>query len=107
MARPRGDRVYADLAYWDDLQCATAGPDLCKAAEARLSAVLKTSVGGGQVVGDRVMYGSDWLMLSQQKNWPSYAQQLHAAVRDIDASYVEKIFGGNAIHCFGERLRVS
>jgi hypothetical protein len=104
MAKPRGRHLYADLAYWSDLECAAQDEDNCKSAEARLSAVLTKSVGQDQLIADRIMYGSDWLMLSREKNWPAYAQELHAAVRDIAAPYVERIFGGNARWCFGDRL---
>jgi hypothetical protein len=104
MAKPRGRHLYADLAYWSDLECAAQDEDNCKSAEARLSAVLTKSVGQDQLIADRIMYGSDWLMLSREKNWPAYAQELHAAVRDIAAPYVERILGGNARWCFGDRL---
>ena len=104
MAKPRGRRLYADLAYWSDLECTTQGKDTCKSAEARLASVLTKPIGQGQLIADRIMYGSDWLMLSREKNWPTYAQQLHAAVRDVAAPHVERIFGENAKRCFGDRL---
>jgi hypothetical protein len=104
MQEPRGQLVYADLAYWSELACATVDAGVCKNAEDRLKAVLTKSVGNGHVIADRVMYGSDWLMLSREKNWPAYAQQLQAAVLHIAPSYVEKIFGENAKSCFGVRL---
>jgi hypothetical protein len=99
--------IYADLAYWEYLQCATVGPPYCKKAEARLSSVLSTPIGGGQTIADRVMYGSDWLMLSKERNWPAYARQLFSALKDVAPQYVDKIFGENAKHCFGSRLRLS
>ena len=107
MAKPRAERIYADLAYWADLQCSTVGQQACVEAEERLQAVLTKPVGNGQIVADRVMYGSDWLMLSQEKNWPSYAQQLNAAIQAIAAPYAPKIFGLNAQRCFGSRLQLT
>ena len=53
------------------------------------------------------MYGSDWLMLSQVKNWPLYAQQLHATLQSIAAPYVGRIFSDNAQRCFGTRLKLT
>ncbi len=107
MGAKRGQKVYADLAYWEYLQCATVGQPECKEAEARLVSLLGTSIGGGETIADRVMYGSDWLMLSKEKNWPAYANQLFTALKDVAPQYVEKIFGGNAKRCFGSGLRFS
>ena len=100
MSAPRGRYVFADLGYWENLQCATAGTLNCQTAKARLKAVLSMPLTGGQVVADRVLYGSDWLMLSQEKNWPAYAGALLAALQDIAPEYLSKIFAVNAKVCF-------
>lgn len=105
MARPRGQHVYADLGYWEGLQCAHVGAATCKCAKERLAKVLDDQLDGNESVADRVMYGSDWLMLSKEKNWPSYAQQLVKAIREVSPGSVERIFGQNAKKCFGASLR--
>lgn len=51
------------------------------------------------VLADRLMYGSDWHMISQESNWDDYASDLLAATKDIIRP--EKFFGGNAMVCFG------
>jgi predicted TIM-barrel fold metal-dependent hydrolase len=107
MKEPYGRNVYADLGYWEKLRCPMVSPGECEKAQARLAAVLSIDIGGGEVVADRVMYGSDWLMLSKEKNWPSYAQQLHASLRSFAPQFVERAFGTNAERCFGARLKLS
>lgn len=107
MAAPRGQGIYADLGYWEGLQCDIAGSKRCAVTKDRLAKVLDRPLGGSETVADRVMYGSDWLMLSQQKNWPAYAQQLHDALRAVSPGSIDKIFGENAKKCFGASLRLS
>lgn len=107
MGEPYGRTVYADLGYWEKLQCSNAGSDDCKAAQDRLAAVLSLPIAGGEVVADRVMYGSDWLMLSKEKNWAAYANQLHASLSSFAPQMVPRVFGGNAERCFGKQLNLS
>lgn len=45
------------------------------------------------------MYGSDWLMLSQERRWDRYPADVLAAVRDARVD-VAAVFGGNAVACF-------
>jgi predicted TIM-barrel fold metal-dependent hydrolase len=107
MGEPYGKNMYADLGYWEKLQCSDAGSADCKAAQDRLKAVLSLPIAGGEVVADRVMYGSDWLMLSKEKNWPAYANQLHASISSFAPQMVARVFGENAQRCFGQRLNLS
>jgi hypothetical protein len=106
MDRPRGGQIYADLGYWERLQCEIVDQAECEGAKARLAAVLNQDIGGGERVGNRVMYGSDWLMLSKEKNWPSYAQQLSLSVRSFAPQFAAPVFGENAVKCFGSRLQL-
>lgn len=104
MSHPRGRNLFADLGYWEDLRCEVVGRGKCEAAKDRLRGVLDVPLPGGQTVADRVMYGSDWLMLSKEKDWPSYARQLLNTLRAVSPGSVDKIFSKNAIRCFGGRV---
>ena len=99
MARPEGAATYGDVAYWDGLRC-PKGPASCPAVDR-----LKAALSANPVVAQRLMYGSDWLMLSQERRWDRYPFDVLAAVKlaGIDAAAV---FGGNAQDCFA-RLAVS
>ena len=92
--------VYGDLGYWDALACPPTAVAQCSAARDRLGRALAITVGNGSAA-DRVMFGSDWLMLSQVKRWADYPANLHHAVASlVDARTVDKIFGGIARMCF-------
>ena len=92
--------LYGDLGYWDELMCGSSMNPKCKVARDRLQAVLTAKI-GTQTVADRVMFGSDWLMLSQVKKWANYPWQLHESIAEIAPDAVGKIFGENAEKCFG------
>jgi predicted TIM-barrel fold metal-dependent hydrolase len=91
--------LYGDLGYWDELMCPSGDDPKCADARARLKEVLGITV-GATTVADRVMFGSDWLMLSQVKKWANYPAQLHAQLSEIAPEAVGRIFGGNAERCF-------
>ena len=45
------------------------------------------------------MYGTDWLMISKEPNWPSYPHDLAVALKGtVD---LNRFFYDNAIACFG------
>lgn len=95
MARPGGLRVYGDLGYWDELMDSTA-------AQAKLKRALATRLGAGESVADRVMYGSDWLMLSNVPGWELYAQAVGSLLKNFNPPEIaDKVLGANAIACFG------
>jgi hypothetical protein len=94
MGEERGDLLFADLGYWEGLECRHVNTE-CRKARDRLSSALKTGVGNG-TANDRLMFGSDWLMLSKEKGWPSYARQLFKSMQVIDPAGVQAIFEGNA-----------
>ena len=104
MKVPHGDRVYADTAFWDWLQCDIAGSDKCEPAISRLIEALQTSLGSSRKVADRILYGSDWFMLSSQQNWNEYASDVYKIIKDKMPDYAEKIFGKNATDCFPRLL---
>ena len=96
MASPTRLRVYGDLGYWDELvDTATS--------QVKLKKALATSLGAGESVADRVMYGSDWLMLSQEPGWELYAQAIGQLLRasDVPKGVAAKVLGANAMACFG------
>ena len=100
MARDNGKLVFGDLGYWAELRCADVGPDRCAAAVRRLLGVLRSRLAGPEGVADRVMFGSDWLMLSRERHWADYATELFNVLKTHAPEHVERIFGANALRCF-------
>lgn len=89
-------KVYGDLGHWEDF----AGND---ASQENLRGLLAQPLQSGGTAADRVMYGSDWFMLSRVPGWQEYGEKMSAAIRRIAPSIpdAEKILGGNALRCFG------
>lgn len=96
MARQGRLRIYGDLGYWSEI--IDSAP-----AQAKLKKALTTALGPGESVADRVMYGSDWLMLSQEPGWELYAQALGQLLHgnDTPPGVAAKVLGANAMACFG------
>ena len=91
--------LFGDLGYWDHLMCQDAAD--CARARARLKAAIGTPVVDGETVGDRVMFATDWLMMSQVPDWQAYPLRVREGLEEItDADGVVKIFGANARKCF-------
>lgn len=90
-------RVYGDLGYWDEL--AEGRQDI----KDKIARVLATDRPNGGTVADRVMYGSDWLMLSQESGWQSYGEGIAAVIRGLDGTgaLATKVLGGNVLRCYG------
>jgi predicted TIM-barrel fold metal-dependent hydrolase len=103
MTRANGNRVYGDLGYWSQLRCSAVGAERCAAAVNRLRRVLSLSLGNGEGVADRIMFGSDWLMLSREPDWSNYAAELFVTLEQHAPEHVHKIFGANALRCFPVR----
>ena len=97
MAKPEGATLYGDLGYWSNLRCSNPARAECTASQDRLRAALKLAG-----VPKRVMYGSDWLMLSRERDWAMYPHDIATATKDLLAA--ENLFGLNAKECFGGRL---
>ena len=96
MARQGGLRVYGDLGYWNEL--IESAP-----AQTKLKRALAVGLGAGESVADRVMYGSDWLMLSNEPGWELYAEEVGKVLRGMDSpkGVAAKVLGANALTCFG------
>ncbi|MGB6307512.1 MAG: amidohydrolase family protein [Steroidobacteraceae bacterium] len=91
----KGGGVFADLAYWTELRDCSEGQPLCKDALGRLKAATAQYAG----LGDRIMYGTDWFMISQEQNWGEYPTWLASNLGGVLP--LDKLFYGNAIQCFG------
>lgn len=104
MAKEHADRVFGDLGYWSELQCDVVGSARCKKAADRLKSVLNIAITNNERVADRVMFGSDWLMLSRAPHWSEYPSGLFSAIKEIAPDDIENIFGKNALKCFGSRV---
>lgn len=91
-------RVFGDLSYWDRLGNS-------QDAVERLRAALRTTFPSGESGLDRVMYGSDWLMLSREDGYERFASTVMQVLRSLNLSSVEigRVFGGNALACYGLR----
>jgi hypothetical protein len=103
MQKPGGTNIFGDLGYWDDLQCGMVDPAKCDRARKRLENALRSRQNGAvgnTPVTDRVMYGTDWLMLSRSPHWANYPHALYEAIKKIPNSGVDNIFGPNAMRCF-------
>lgn len=89
-------RVYADLGYWDELL--RDGQ-----SQGKLAGALRRGLSAGRTVAERVMYGSDWLMLSQVPDWPFYGDVVADLIRrnSVDPAMAERVLGGNALECYG------
>lgn len=98
MKAPKGDRLFGDLGYWSALrQCPAKGaPDSdCTIAKTRIQAAIKAD----PKVVDRVMYGTDWLMLSKETKWANYAGELASNLEGTLP--LDKVMYQNALNCFG------
>ena len=96
MSKPDRLKAYADLGYWEKLIDNEASQD-------DLGRLLKTALTTGGTVEDRVMYGSDWLMLSKEPGWQSYGDGVARVIRNYDPSgqIAAKVLGGNVLECYG------
>jgi predicted TIM-barrel fold metal-dependent hydrolase len=103
MSRKPAMSLYGDLGYWDELMCGTESDD-CTSARLQLGKAMKVPIPGtSDTVLDRVMFATDWLMLSQVKRWSDYPRLLRESltqIPDVDEESVSKVFGGNALKCF-------
>lgn len=97
MQASRSLTMYGDLAYWNELHGDSEVP------RQRLAELLSRPLASGGTVADRVLYGSDWHMLSREPNWGAYPDQTRAVIDCIDGSgtLATRILGGNALQCFG------
>ena len=93
----RFSNAYGDLSYWEDFLGACA-PKYTNAVE-----TLKAMHVVRPIVDLRLMYGSDWNLLLQEKDWRKYFSRFATALRDsgFDASQVQRLLGPNAVSFLG------
>ena len=94
-------RLYGDLGYRKELMCPPIPDDPCRDGRYRLREALDVTFKDGKTVADRLMFGTDWLMISLLKGWPDYPALLLESLQAIASpEELEKIVGLNAINCF-------
>lgn len=102
MAQKGGERIYGDIGFWDELQCSQASEKKCDAAKKRLENALKKPG-----VNQRVMYGTDWFMLTTRRDWGDYPFEILDSTKGLAIS-PEDLFGLNAQRCYARAgLRAS
>jgi hypothetical protein len=96
--------LYGDLGYWDELMCGSREPEVCETARHQLEEAMKIAIPGtADTVLDRVMFATDWLMLSQVRGWADYPRRVRDQLRQIPGmgdAELAKVLGGNALKCF-------
>jgi hypothetical protein len=96
MASPEGKRLFGDLAFWDHVLDCSSAHDECEIAKERL----RTAFAKNNELAKRLMFGTDWDMLSRVPRWDLYpstlVRNLHDIVPDMTAFLYE-----NALRCFG------
>jgi predicted TIM-barrel fold metal-dependent hydrolase len=93
----KSSRLYGDIGYWNEL----ANGD---AAEVQnFKQLLNTDIGSGELASDRILFGTDWLMLSREQDWHHYAGSLYSAFKgaDIGDSTINRFFSQNSMALFG------
>ncbi len=96
--------VFADLGYWNELLTGVASKGLSSNdVVKKLQRELATMLPGGGTVADRVMYGSDWHMLSKEPGWETYGTGVAQVIRAMDPTetFADKVLGANALSCYG------
>lgn len=88
--------LYGDLGFWDTLVEGN------QQAADRIKSLLGLRVTGTEVAADRLMFGTDWFMLSQKPGWKSYAVRFQQVLKGIgvDDPTLEKLFSSNARRLF-------
>lgn len=100
MGTTRGAGVFADLGFAAGLF------DPRSRAYARTADFLSGPLGAGQAgVHSRIMYGSDWLMLSRLPQWAGYpaaVERFVRALRGVDhEAALRSVYFDGAVRCFG------
>lgn len=90
------NRVFADFANYDGVHSA--------AGQQRLQDNLRKLHANSPVIGNRVMFGTDWWMLASDKKVLSYVDDIRTTVSRVDGIVSERGFLGlNAIDFLGLR----
>ena len=96
-SHPMGKKVYGDLGYWTALCDCDSWSQDGAAALARLNKALAVPQ-----APDRIMYGTDWYMISTVQEWGDYAKDVSTHVKAGAARLpMDKFFWKNAMTCYG------
>lgn len=92
MAEPGTEYLYGDFGLWDEF---ISGDD---DARSRILSLLSKPVSNSQTVSDRMMFGTDWFMLTFTRPNPDYATKFLQRLIDANVApdVLEKIFYKNA-----------
>ena len=94
MKKPSGQKLYTDLSYASEVL--DASNDLRVVSQ--LTGLITRS---SSVLSERLMYGSDWLMLGLEPQWQTYAKRMEVVIDETEkqsaaTGFKAKFFGGNA-----------
>ncbi len=94
MQRPSGQHLYGDLSYASETLKSSNDQKVID----RLSGLIKSP---GSVLAERLMYGSDWLMLGLESKWRDYSTRMESVIRRVESAtgthgFEDRFFGGNA-----------
>jgi hypothetical protein len=93
MTKPPGQKLYADLSYASEV----LQPSNDKSNIQRLKSLMAHS----SVLSERLMYGSDWLLLGLEAQWREYAKRMEVIIDETEkqsgaTGFKARFFGGNA-----------
>ena len=93
MEKPSGGRLFADFAYANPILDPSKDQDSIK----RLKGLLSSH----PIAYERLLYGSDWLMLGLEPQWKNYLIRSHAVIDQVEAGsgrtgFASHVFGSNA-----------
>jgi len=93
----KAPHFYADLGNWDEL--AAGHSDVVD----KMIRLMGTAIGNGENAAKRILFGTDWFMLSQKKDWPGYADNVHQRLKTAGASGgdLEQLMYRNVLDLYG------
>nr|WP_295784080.1 amidohydrolase family protein [Rhodoferax sp.] len=96
-------RFYGDIGKWDELLDCTKPKSRCPTTFARLNAAIAENVKKPVETTERIMYGTDWFMLSSDNGWQNYPEMVskNLEIGLGPAMNFDRFFYTNAMECFG------
>jgi len=85
-------QVYADLGYWTNVTGSNSGT--------REIAKMRAIVAANPLLNERIMYGSDWIMIGREKGHGRYLGEVTKAIAQVGLNQA-KITSGNALSYLG------
>ncbi|MCO7224150.1 amidohydrolase family protein [Pleionea sp. CnH1-48] len=90
--------LYGDIGFWDELQHINSQEALL------LRKIKHQSVSNNQQVVDRLLFGTDWHMLSQVDNWSDYPARVFLSLKQqsgLTDEELTKVYSTNVLNLFG------